>query len=78
MYPEGCGHLLILSVLKNTLLKNRVWRLQGQIRGKDVRLMVLEQMISFHSWKGGGLNSLEGDINITKYIEGKCILVLRE
>lgn len=40
--------------------------------------MVLEQMISFHSQKGGGLNSLEVDLNVTKYTEGKCILVLKE
>lgn len=78
MYPEVYGHLLILPLLKNTLLNNRVRRLQGQIRAKDVRLMVLEQMISFNSWKGGGLNGLEVDINITKYTEGKCILVLKE
>lgn len=78
LYPEVCGHLLILPLLKNTLLNNRVRRLQGRIGAKDGRLTVLEQMISFHSWKGGGLNSLEVDINITKYTEGKRLLVRKE
>lgn len=32
--------------------------------------MALEQVLSFRSWKGGGLNSLEADVNIPKYTQG--------
>jgi len=78
MYPEVYEHLLILPLLKNASLNIRIWSLIGQIRPKDVRLMVLEQIISLHCWKGGSLNSLEVDINITKYTEGKCVLILKE
>lgn len=59
---------------KNTVSNDRVRRLRGQSRAKDARPMVLGRVSSFHSWKGGGLNSLEVDINIAKYTEGECIL----